>query len=333
VTLAALGAQATDSGRAAADMAGMDMGGGASAGASAQGEYVAEMHVGTLHVDTMHAHAHMGGGGSWAGHSIPAAFFLIWGTFWACSAIAAVAAAGAARQPFRVRAWYPFMPLTLPRAYRRLRALEPILKVALPSFGAFCELYFHPKFGGSRGGSQFNSMYNADGTFNEGHAKFWQHASMYGFFILSGAVDLRAAKLLPPSASHAFLSGAFLGEAFLFYFHLQSQSGFLQQIHLLLVYAIMMCAFATMAEVITGSGVAALARGAHGCLPLCGDTRMLRACGLVRAVPCDLMRSRGRSRSPPLHAAQPTSRCCRAPGSRKSRTPSTVRRRTALWRC
>jgi hypothetical protein len=254
VTLAAAASQPSDSGRAAADMAGMDMGGGSASG-SAQGEYVAEMHVGTLHVDTLHAHAHMGGGGSWAGHSIPAAFFLIWGTFWACSSIAAVAAAGAARQPFRVRAWYPFMPLTLPRAYRRLRALEPILKVALPSFGAFCELYFHPPH------PKFNSMYMPDGTFDEGHAKFWQHASMYGFFILSGAVDLRAAKLLPPATSHAFLAGAFLGEAFLFYFHLQSQSGFLQQIHLLLVYAIMMCAFATIAEVLTGSGVAALARG------------------------------------------------------------------------
>ncbi len=264
ITLAASPTAASPS-RSMSGMAGMDMGTSSAEGSS----YVAEMHVGTLHVDTLHAHAHMGGGGSWAGHSIPAAFFLIWGTFWAASAIAGVAAAGAARVPFRVRAWYPFFPATLPRSYRRLRALEPILKVALPSFGAFCELYFHPAFRGHGTGSQFNSMWLKDGSgFDEGHAKFWQHASMYGFFILSGCVDLRAAKLLPPGASHAVLTGAFLGEAFLFYFHLQSQTGMLQLIHLLLVYSIMGCAAATAVEAVTGSGLAALARGACGMMPV-----------------------------------------------------------------
>ena len=266
MTLPAAAKVATDSWRAAADtMAGMGHSHGGGTASAAAGSFVKAMHVGTLHVDNMEAHAHMHGGGSWAGHSIPAAFFLIWGSFWGCSTIAALCAAGAARAPFVARAWYPFLPDTLPRmppAYRHLRKLEPILKVALPSFGAFCELYFHPKWGQSRGGSKFNGMWNADGTFNEGHAKFWQHACMYGFFILSGAVDLRAARLLPRSASHVFLSGAFLAEAFLFYFHLQSQGGMLQQIHLLLVYAIMACAFATIVETATGSGVAALARGA-----------------------------------------------------------------------
>ena len=281
----------------------MDMAGSSS---SSERGYVAEMHVGTLHVDALDAHAHMGGGGSWAGHAIPASFFLIWGSYWALSAIAAVAAAGATRTPFRVRAWYPFLPRTLPRAWSRLRRLEPILKVALPSFGAFCELYFHPKFGGSRGGSQFNGMHNPDGTFNEGHAKFWQHACMYGFFILSGAVDLRDARLLPPMSGHAVLSGAFFAEAFLFYFHLQSQSGMLQEIHLLLVYAIVMCGVATAAEALTGSGVAALARGAPA------ESQGVRPAAMAQLT---------RGRAP----AQRTSRCCRAPGLRKSRTPFTAR--------
>lgn len=156
------------------------------------GSFVESMHVGVLHVDSMHTHdAHMSGGGSWAGHMIPAAFFILWGGYWAISAlpplrlntlaadvpadvdfagsIVGVAHAATTLAPFKPRAWYPFLPNTLPLS-SRLRRLEPILKVALPSFGAFCELYFHPPH------PSFNSMWNAEGrSFNEGHVKFWQH--------------------------------------------------------------------------------------------------------------------------------------------------------------
>lgn len=56
------------------------------------------------------------------------------------------------------------------------------------------------------------------------------------------------------------LSGAFFGEALLFYFHLSSQSGMLAEIHLLLVYSILFCAVSTAAEAVGGGSVAALAR-------------------------------------------------------------------------
>jgi hypothetical protein len=255
------GAAAEAPARVGMDMGGMKgmamEGGGAAGGAMAE---VAEMHVGVLHVDSMHSHAHMGGGGSWVGHIIPGAFFLLWGSYWAASVVDGVTAAAAARQPFAARCWFPFLPRTLGREWARARALEPHLKVLLPAFGTFVELYFHPRWGNSRGGSHFNGMHLPDGRFDEGHAKYWQHASMYAFFLLSGAVDLGAAKLLPPAAPYAVLSLAFFGEAFLFYFHLQSQAGMLAEIHLLLVYAVAACGVATAVEGATGSANAAYAR-------------------------------------------------------------------------
>ena len=215
--------------------------------------YMPSLHVGVLSVDSTVSHAHSHGGGSWAGHMIPAVFFLIWGAYWSLSAISAVATAGASRTPFRPRAWYPLLPAVLPRS-SRLRRFEPTLKILLPSLGAFCELYFHPPH------PQWNGLLNADGSFNEGHVKFWQHAAMYGFFILSGFVDLFAARHLPPGAPHAVLCGAFAAEGFLFYFHLQSQAGMMAEIHLLLVLAIMLCAAATACEGLGGGANAALAR-------------------------------------------------------------------------
>jgi hypothetical protein len=236
-----------------AGMAGMDMGGASDSSAA---PYVAAMHVGALQVDSLSGGMHMHGGGSWAGHAIPAGFFLLWGSYWACNAVSGVAAAGATRTPFRARAWYPFLPRALPaQRWPRLRLLEPTLKVALPCFGAFCELYFHP------GGSRFNAIWLRDGSaLDPGHGSFWMHACMYFCFALSGVVDLFAARLLPPGASFAALAGAFAAEAFLFYFHQTAQTGFLQEIHLLLVVAIALCAAATALEGATSNGLAALAR-------------------------------------------------------------------------
>ena len=33
-------------------------------------------------------------------------------------------------------------------------------------------------------------MFNADGTFNEGHMNNWQHAAMYFAYMISGFVDI-----------------------------------------------------------------------------------------------------------------------------------------------
>lgn len=185
----------------------------------------------------MHDHGgHSHGGGSWAGHVIPATMFTAWGIWWTYNAISGAAAARITGQPFRNRPWYPL----LIRGYEKtqLRLLEPILKAALPSVGIFCELYFHPKFGASLGGVHWNSMHNPDGTFHETNGKYWQHASMYMFFVLSGFVDLVFARTLPAGSAHLLLALAFFMESFLFYMHLQSQSGLMAQIHLLLVYSV-----------------------------------------------------------------------------------------------
>lgn len=200
--------------------------------------------------------------------------FTAWGIWWTYNAIAGAAVARVSGQPFRNRPWYPLIIRGFEKT--QLRLLEPILKATLPALGIFCELYFHPKFGRSLGGVHWNGMRNPDGTFHETNGKYWQHASMYMFFVFSGTVDLVFARTLPAGSAHVFLALAFFMESFLFWCgggrgrraraprvesdlapgaqpptgvgpdlfsrsrrqHLQTQSGLMAQIHTLLVYCI-----------------------------------------------------------------------------------------------
>ena len=209
-------------------------------------------------MDNMHGgadghagHEGHGHGGSWAGHMLPAAFFTIWGLWWAVHAGIRVAAAGARRSAYVPLAWYP---LRVPGFGSKLVLLEPLLKVGLPGIGIFCELYFHPPR------PKFNALHNPDGTFNASHLSFWQHSSMYSFFLLSGCVDLFAARSLPPRAPLLALAAAFLAEALLFAGHLQGGAPVTDGLHLLLVFSILGCAASIAAEAMWASPHAALAR-------------------------------------------------------------------------
>ena len=254
---------------AGADMPGMAMGGhssegheghshshGSSSSSSSDSAvpFMQALHVGVMQVDSVHSHAEgHGHGGSWAGHILPAAFFLVWGAWWAVHAAARVAGAGARRAAFVPRAWYPLsVPGAGPGSW--LRLFEPVLKVVLPGVGMFVELYFHPPR------PVFNALHNPDGTFSARNLSFWQHSSMYVFFLLSGCVDLFAARTLPPQAGHLALAAAFLAEAFLFAFHLQGTAGVTDGLHLLLVFSVLGCAASTALEGLWASPNAALAR-------------------------------------------------------------------------
>ena len=78
--------------------------------------------------------------GSWGGHVLPGALFLIWGVWWALSASARWHHGARARDAFVARAWWPLAPART----GGWRSLEPRLKAALPALGVFVELYFHP---------------------------------------------------------------------------------------------------------------------------------------------------------------------------------------------
>ena len=179
--------------------------------------------------------AHMGTHrhGSWGGHVLPGALFLIWGFWWALAASARWHHGARARDAFVARAWWPLAPART----GGWRSLEPRLKAALPALGVVVELYFHP------GDLWFRAPMDATGARFEpdnlnncAQLQAWralrrhdarllacsftcagQHAAMYSAFAFSGLCDL----LLPPAASRvlgfASLAQAFSVELLLFW--------------------------------------------------------------------------------------------------------------------
>ncbi len=90
-----------------------------------------------------------------------------------------------------------------------------------------------------------------------------QHATMMGFFLLSGVVDLLLHyKLpLPQGIDYVILTLAFCVEAFLFAFHLHDRTPMDVQLHTFLIYAIYGCIIATLLEMYFRSNIlAALCR-------------------------------------------------------------------------
>ncbi len=90
-----------------------------------------------------------------------------------------------------------------------------------------------------------------------------QHATMIGFFFLSGVVDLLLHyKLpLPRDIDYVILTLAFCIEAFLLNFHLHDRTPMDAQLHTFLIYAVYACIVATLLELYFRSNIlAALCR-------------------------------------------------------------------------
>ena len=197
-----------------------------------------------MDVEEEHVHDHDHGGnetvdghlahGSWMGHALPGAFFLVWGVWWMFAITVNYNRSNLARYTYRSSTYFP---LRLKWGIKSVEKLEARLKAILPAIGMFAEVYFHP------GDIYFRSLFGPDGNIASENVNNWQHFTMYLFFCLSGLLDLFGKRLgLPEMFNQSFLALSFWIEAVLFWFHLKMQFGLMNTIHFLLVMAIIGCA-------------------------------------------------------------------------------------------
>ena len=193
--------------------------------------------------------------GSWGGHVLPGALFLVLGMWWLLASAASYHQRR--RLPFRPQPWYPFAPAAA-TPYKRLVMLEPLLLTALPLFGCFVELYFHP------GDLWYRAAVTPDGArFVDDNLNNWQHAAMYSAFAFSGACALALAQPLARVVGFLTLAQAFAVELLLFWFHLRMQTGLVAEVHVCLCLAVAGCVVAVLAEAAlcdTGAVAPSLAR-------------------------------------------------------------------------
>ncbi len=126
------------------------------------------------------AHAHAAGHavhhrhGSWAGHVLPGAFFLLWGCWWLLRASAEHARGRAARAGGKVFQARPWWPLSVPRNPSWAAPLEPRLKLLLPLAGVVVELWFHP------GNVYYRRATDGEGRFVEDNLNNCAHRAIGG---------------------------------------------------------------------------------------------------------------------------------------------------------
>lgn len=186
--------------------------------------------------------------GSWGGHVLPGALFVVLGCWWLLAAAASFHQQR--RATFRAQPWWS--PLALaelassPRTAARFKGLvllEPVLLTVLPLVGVAVELFFHP------GDLWWRAAVTADGErFDFENLNNWQHAAMYAAFAFCGACALALAQPWARSVGFAALVQAFAIELMLFWFHLRMQSGLSADVHVLLCFAVGGCAVSVFAE-------------------------------------------------------------------------------------
>lgn len=213
--------------------------------------------------------------GTYWGHVIPGAFFLVYGFWWTfttnlnyfydrgTSPRQAQSSRNAQKREHDLnkRSWLP-----LPWWPRIV--IEPAIKVLLPLLGMLLELLIDlvPVNG--------NGM-APNGTVTAGPLRLGispvdlsvtdsdlypvervQHGTMYAFFLVSGIIDLVSLVVrLPKKTGHIFLSLAFGIEGLLFMFHVGGRQMLDIRIHTVLVYAIFLCSLAAAARMYSATNL------------------------------------------------------------------------------
>ena len=214
--------------------------------------------------------------GSYWGHVIPGAFFMIYGFWWTIKTnlnyfygrgassrqVQQSRSAQKREHDLNKRSWLPIP--WWPRV-----ALEPFFKVLFPLIGVLVELVFDlVPVSGADAASELNE------TGTVGPVKLaihpvdlsvdshlypvaqLQHATMYIFFMVSGIIDLVGlVARLPKKTGHIFLSLAFGIEGLLFMFHVGGREMLDVRIHTILVYVIGLCCLAAAARMYSVSNL------------------------------------------------------------------------------
>ncbi|TNN36229.1 Transmembrane protein 45B [Liparis tanakae] len=170
--------------------------------------------------------------GSFQGHALPGSFFLLAAVWWAgkCSlwrASRRSKSLGSTRLASRT-------------SQRRLEVAEGAVVLFFSFVGMLAEQF---AAGGPRlrlyDSSHWEQLMN------------WQHATMYLFFGLAGAVALvvHTTEATPLALDRLMLAVAFFNEGFLFFFHLHGRSPLDVHVHHLLLFAIFGAALVAFLEV------------------------------------------------------------------------------------
>lgn len=167
--------------------------------------------------------------GTFIGHAVPGAFFIVFAIWWMVQhAYKQIALDNGRLRPrnrlLRILSRYP---------------CEGIVITFFAVCGVFGEqMYPVPKW----------SIIDGNGQFQ--HPNEWQHCTMYTYFGLYGFNSILSQTCLPSSKAYQHLIGAlaFFIEGLLFYFHTHGREPLDVHIHELLVIAVWLCAFTTLAE-------------------------------------------------------------------------------------
>ena len=182
--------------------------------------------------------------GSLAGHLLPGSIFLTISIWWFIGEMLQKVHRSyrerVRRSPGRrstLRGSNPYVePLwySCPCARFSKLPVEPAVKVSFAVLGVSLELY----------GSV--NLFDENGDFIAGRLDNYAHSVMYGFFGLSGAVEIvmwYRLLPLPPKFDYFVMSLAFWIEGFLFFFHLHGRNELNVRLHVILYILIFVTAF------------------------------------------------------------------------------------------
>ncbi|XP_041477722.1 transmembrane protein 45B-like [Lytechinus variegatus] len=169
--------------------------------------------------------------GTFIGHALPGAFFIIVSIWWIIQFVYTKIVLDNGRQRPRSRLMYCLHRVPI----------EGSLIVFGGVVGFIGEMmYPAPKW----------TLIDSEGHWK--HQVEWQHVTMYTYFALYGGIMVMGRSCVPSVAGKyekAFGALAFAVEGFLFHFHTHGRSDLDVQLHTMLVVAIFICFLSTSAEV------------------------------------------------------------------------------------
>jgi len=160
--------------------------------------------------------------GNVTGHLVPGTMFILTGIWWLYHVVFDVVTAQSKRlggtRPYISRVWYGPRIADRSRCAQFKTILEPVVKICLSLIGSLMELT----------GAHW-TLFNEEGEFEHESMNNFSHATMFSFFILSGAVDIMQHYGILDGRTfskigHLMMALAFFIEGLLFYFHLDGRS-------------------------------------------------------------------------------------------------------------